>query len=49
MALISSSILFYGGLVVAGIAAVTLAILFVIFLVKHTRLKKRLDEEYGKK
>lgn len=49
MALINSSILFYGGLVIAGAAAAALAVLFAFFRVRHTKLKQKLDEEYGKK
>lgn len=44
----SSSILFYGGLALAGLAAAGGIFAAVLFHVLRARLRKRLEEEYGK-
>ncbi len=44
----NSELLFYGGILVMGIAVIIMLISLVIFHITGRRIKKRLEEEYGK-
>lgn len=44
----SSEIIFYGGIAVMAAAGVLSVICAIVFLMTGKRLKKRLEQEYGK-
>lgn len=48
MHLSESELLFYGGLVLMGTAAVLTCVCALIFTFTGRRIKKRLEDEYGK-
>lgn len=48
MDLISDSVIFYGGIVLAGVSALIALISIPVFLGRKRRLRAELDEEYGK-
>ena len=45
--MITDEMLFYGGVVVAGIVLVLAIILFVIFYIDKIKLNLKFDKEYG--
>ncbi len=46
---IPNEIIFYGGIVIAAVAVLAMTAAFLVFTVKKSRLKEKLDNEYGKK
>lgn len=48
MGLLISEMLFYGGVIGMAIAAITTVACAVIFSVTGKRLKRKLEQEYGK-
>lgn len=49
MELISDSVIFYGGIALAGVSALLAIISIPVFLGRKKRLRMELDEEYGKR
>lgn len=48
-ALSSSEILFYGGMVGMAVTIFMLVVMLVVFRITGNRLKRKLEQEYGKK
>lgn len=46
--MVNSELLFWGGIFVMGTAVVLMMISFIIFRITGRRIKKKLEEEYGK-
>ena len=44
----NSELLFYGGILIMAIAVIVMIISLIIFHITGRRIKKRLEEEYGK-
>ncbi len=49
MSEISNEMLFYGGLAIAGLAAVILIIFLIVFFIGKIKLNLKFDMEYGAK
>ena len=47
MNLVTDEILFYGGLILAGLAGVSGIIYFLLYRIKRMRLESQMDKEYG--
>ena len=44
----NSELLFYGGILIMSIAVIVMTISLIMFHITGRRIKKRLEEEYGK-